>query len=34
MKFPYYINVADESADKELGGDYDDEEDNEISSEK
>jgi len=34
MQFPNYINVAHESADKELGGDYNDEEDNEISSEK
>ncbi len=34
MQFPNYINVAHESADKELGGDYNDEENNEISSEK
>ena len=34
MHFPNYINVAHESADIELGGDYNDEEDNEISSEK
>ena len=34
MHFPNYINVAHESADKELGGDYNDEEDNESSSEK
>ncbi len=34
MQFPNYISVAHESADKELGGDYNDEENNEISSEK
>ena len=34
MQFPNYINVAHESADKELGGDYNDEKDNESSSEK
>jgi Fe-S cluster biosynthesis and repair protein YggX len=34
MQFPNYINVAHESADIELGGDYNDEEDNESSSKK
>ena len=34
MYFPNYKRIAQESAEKELGGDYNDEEDNEISSEK
>ena len=34
MHFPNYINVAHESADIELGGDYNDEADNESSSKK
>ena len=34
MHFRNYINVAHESADIELGGDYNDEEDNESSSKK
>ena len=34
MQFPDYIKVAHESADLELGGDYNDEENNESSSKK
>ena len=33
MQFPNYNNVAHESADKEIGGDNNDEDNNEISSE-